>query len=208
MIAYDEDYYLRGRESGKSLYSNYRWLPLLTIPMCRRITEHCGITCTDTILDVGCARGYLVKALRMMGYNARGIDISPWAIQNCDPDVVDFVECTSAISRRSSWLLLKDVGEHLTSTALSTLVLRAADMTNGMFIVVPLAGADGKYVVPEYEMDVTHVIRWTLPQWTTFLIEHLGPGWSVSAQYRVNGIKDNYAQFEMGNGFITARKLV
>ena len=30
---FDEDYYERGAETGKSLYSHYRWMPELTIPM-------------------------------------------------------------------------------------------------------------------------------------------------------------------------------
>ena len=31
---YSEDYYERGIELGISGYSNYRWIPELTIPMC------------------------------------------------------------------------------------------------------------------------------------------------------------------------------
>ena len=30
---YDADYYLRGEETKKSLYTDYRWLPDGTIPM-------------------------------------------------------------------------------------------------------------------------------------------------------------------------------
>src|SRR5579862_3672374 len=81
---YDESYFLRGKESGKSLYENYRWMPDLTIPMVQRIIEHCGIRRGDSILDFGCARGYVVRAFRELGYNAYGYDISRWAIENAD----------------------------------------------------------------------------------------------------------------------------
>ncbi len=44
-----------------------------------------------TVLDVGCAKGYLVKALRQMGFEAHGIDISDYAVQNSDPQAKPFL---------------------------------------------------------------------------------------------------------------------
>src|SRR5436305_1382867 len=84
---YDEDYFLRGKESGKSLYSDYRWLPELTIPMVCAMIRHLGIGPDDTVLDFGCARGYVVKAFQELGYIAYGYDTSEWAVQNADPAV-------------------------------------------------------------------------------------------------------------------------
>src|SRR3990167_2449572 len=83
---YDDAYFLRGAETGKSLYTNYRWLPDLTIPMAKRIIEHLGFEGdkSTTILDYGCSRGYLVRALRGFGYKAYGVDVSAWAIENAD----------------------------------------------------------------------------------------------------------------------------
>ena len=37
---FNEDYYERGAETGKSLYSHYRWMPELTIPMCQNIVMY------------------------------------------------------------------------------------------------------------------------------------------------------------------------
>ena len=62
MNIYDKNYYECGIESGKSLYTNYRWMPELTIPMCSRMIEHLKISSRDKILDFGCAKGYSVKA--------------------------------------------------------------------------------------------------------------------------------------------------
>ena len=67
---YDADYFLRGKQTGRSLYENYRWLPDLTIPMVAAMIRHLGIKPDDKILDFGCARGYVVKAFREMGYRA------------------------------------------------------------------------------------------------------------------------------------------
>ena len=38
---YDKDYFKNGIASGKSCYSNYRWLPELTIPMAYNIIKYC-----------------------------------------------------------------------------------------------------------------------------------------------------------------------
>jgi len=43
-------------------------------------------------LDVGCARGYLVEALRELGVHARGCDVSTYAVAHAAPGARDFVE--------------------------------------------------------------------------------------------------------------------
>src|ERR1019366_3070489 len=63
-IAYDADYYLRGKQTGVSLYEDYRWMPELTVPMVGAIRDHLFIEQGETVLDFGCARGYIVKAFR------------------------------------------------------------------------------------------------------------------------------------------------
>ncbi len=79
---YDADYYERGVESGKSCYSNYRWLPELTIPMAMVLIDTLGIRpgAGQRVLDFGCAKGFVTKALRMLRRDAWGIDISRYAL--------------------------------------------------------------------------------------------------------------------------------
>ena len=40
--------------------------------------------CPHSVLDVGCAKGFLVEALRDQGLEAFGIDISEYAVQSKD----------------------------------------------------------------------------------------------------------------------------
>lgn len=207
---FDEDYFLRGKESGKSLYDNYRWLPELTVPMCQRMAEYCGISKGETVLDFGCARGYSVRALRGLGYDAWGVDISRWAIENCDPEIKPFVNLIKGAGsitlphRRFDWIIAKDVLEHC--EYVYDLVKMLSEITvKGMFVVVPLSRfRNGRYVVEEYEKDVTHCQRLTLADWVDMFLH---PSWSVEASYCVPGIKDNYRQYSRGNGFILAKRL-
>jgi hypothetical protein len=203
---YDGDYYIRGREMGKSLYENYRWLPELTIPMARRIVEYCGIREGQTINDFGCARGYVVKALRLLGYEAYGQDVSEWAIANADSFAARYL-CRSSVPQGADWTLAKDVLEHLSDIDLRyTLGVMGHVTRRGLFIVVPLAGDDGRYVVPEYEQDVTHQQRLTLLEWQDIIDSCIGPQWVTASTYHAAGIKENWSHYTRGNGFILARR--
>ncbi len=44
------------------------------------------------VLFVGCARGFEVRYFRERGIDAWGIDVSKWAIENCDPTVKQFCQ--------------------------------------------------------------------------------------------------------------------
>ena len=205
---YDADYFLRGRETGKSLYNNYTWMPALTLPMATTIVKHCGISAQDRILDFGCARGYTVKALRLQGYAAYGVDTSKWAVENSPDDVKPYISRSiNGVwgAHIFDWIIAKDVLEHIpfVNGTIVELMNRAA---KGLFVVVPLSEFNGqRYVIEEYEKDVTHIQRMNLVTWTQMFLR---PGWRVEASYRVPGIKDNYRQFERGNGFIVARRII
>lgn len=203
---YDEDYYMRGRETGKSLYENYRWLPHLTIPMCQAIVDYLDVGRHHTVLDFGCARGYTVKALRQLGYDAYGQDVSPWAVANCDDEVRSYVRLMDSVTHDFDWIIAKDVLEHVREVADCVQNLQHHARV-GVFAVVPLSAADGApYVLPDYEKDVTHVHRLTLASWGRFFLRR---GWDVKLTYRVPGVKDNHyvSAWEPGDGFIVARRV-
>lgn len=203
---YDEDYYLRGQETGKSLYTDYRWLPELTMPMVQRMISYLAIRHGDTILDYGCARGYVVKAFHRLGYLVRGMDCSDWAIRHADPEVAGLCfHASNLYGYRADWIIAKDVLEHMDDTTLREWLREASEAARkGVFAVVPLSPAHGQpYVVPEYEQDITHIQRRNLMEWADLFTEYF-PGFRIVAAHRVKGIKDNWAHYREGNGFITA----
>ncbi len=213
---YDDRYYLHGKENHLSLYENYRWLPTLSKSMVVIIAQKLGITTEDTILDFGAARGYIVRAFRELGYQAWGVDASAWAIENCDPAVKQYVsrvpEMSGFDTRGTTYLdeydyvIAKDVLEHIPKFTLqNTIEQLIKSARKGLFVVVPLSPSDGEpYVAPEYEQDVTHCQRLTLDSWVALLTYH---GFCTTGVYRIPGVKDNYAQFAEGNGFIICRRL-
>jgi len=49
-----------------------------------------------TFLELGCAKGFLVQAMRMRGVEAYGVDVSEYATSNCHPDMKPYIFCQSA----------------------------------------------------------------------------------------------------------------
>lgn len=177
MMMYAFDYYENGKASGTSCYENYRWLPDTTRPMVGAVMEALGIEPGDTVLDYGCAKGFIVRAFRERGVEAWGLDVSTYAL-NCAPrEARPYVMHTSTRWRgpgypvRFDWLFCKDVLEHIESCKLTATVKQLARDCQQAFIVVPLADG-GTYNAPENELDVTHEIRRPLDWWATLLGEY------------------------------------
>lgn len=60
------------------------------------IIEHFDLVQGSRVLDVGAAKGFLVKELLDLGIDAYGADISEYAVMNCHPDVVGRMHVASA----------------------------------------------------------------------------------------------------------------
>lgn len=200
---FGEDYYERGVQLGISGYSDYRWLPDLTIPMCQKIIQYLNIKKDHTILDFGCAKGYTVKALNDLGYNCYGTDISEYAISRAPASAKDKLvlfdkEHSLFQSVHFDIVIAKDVFEHIKPGDLEEILAVLSAITSTIFCVIPL-GEKGKYIVPEYEGDITHVVRENMEWWRRFFQKN---GLEVrSSVYRVPGVKDNWSHYKKGNGF-------
>lgn len=211
---FDADYYLNGKASGKSNYVNYRHLPEVTDAFAKRIMQYLGGTQGETVLDFGCARGYLVKALRDIGYYAFGYDISKWATENCHPETANIV--TSDIGKLGEspfdWVISKDTLEHVPFHELGPTLRKIVCMARkGGLIIVPLSNENRtSYLTPADNADTTHQIKGTLPDWMDWLqcvINHSGSPLFISGGYRIPGIKQAADPYPKSCGFITLRNL-
>ena len=91
---YGETYFDGPREYGYGGYRyDGRW-----IPVARDIVAHFGLKAGDRVLDVGAAKGFLVKDLLAVcpGLEVFGIDISEYALMHCEPEVVGRLHLGSA----------------------------------------------------------------------------------------------------------------
>ncbi|RNJ48416.1 class I SAM-dependent methyltransferase [Methylocystis hirsuta] len=91
---YGELYFDGPREYGYGGYRyDGRWRPVA-----KDIIAHFGLAAGARILDVGCAKGFLVKDLMLAepGLQAFGLDISRYALMHCEPEVVGRLHLGSA----------------------------------------------------------------------------------------------------------------
>lgn len=213
MTVYDKDYYENGTTLGISGYKDYRWLPDLTIPMCKSIVDGLQIRSEDVVLDYGCAKGYIVKALKHLGVaTCHGVDISEYAIQNCDDDVRGNLfllregqDLSDVLpEKKYDWVICKDVLEHLRPVDVRKTLRQFKNVSTNIFVVVPL-GDGKKYVIEDYEKDVTHIIREDMTWWKN---EVQAAGFRTSSVYSFPGVKDNWSQYPTGNAFIIGRRVV
>jgi SAM-dependent methyltransferase len=210
-VKFDKDYYENGVQLGISGYSNYRWLPDLTIPMCKKIVDYLEIAPHHRILDFGCAKGYIVKGFDKLNYHCVGVDISEYAIAHCDTAIKDKVglykgeeTCFFKDGKKFDFVIAKDVFEHIPVHSLTEILGILHDVSKKILCIVPL-GRDGRYIIPEYEYDITHIIREDITWWKNLFCKN---DFKIeSASYRVPGIKDNWAHYPKGNAFIVASTL-
>jgi len=199
MEVYDYDYFENGIESGKSNYSRYRWIPELTIPMAMTIIDYLGIRQEHTVLDFGCSKGYLVKAMRWLNRQCYGVDISKYAINNCDNEVAKYLSHNLG-TRRFDFCIAKDVFEHIELSELGCFLKQS--VAKKYFVIIPL-GENGKYRAPANNMDITHINCMTENEWIDFFSKYLDVD---EFTFCVNGIKDNYYnKFPEAHGFFTLK---
>jgi len=210
MNLFNKNYYENGIESGVSLYSNYRWIPDLTYPLAFRIIEILRIKKYHSILDFGCAKGFLVKAFRGLYRNCYGVDISEYAIENCGLDIKNFIVKINSSDdlkklpfniKRFNFLLAKDVLEHVPYNDIDNTLKNIQKLSDCSFFIIPLGDGE-KYYIKSYEFDNTHIIREN-EKWWTDKIKQSGYK-NVLFYNKISGIKDNWNCHPKGNGFFIA----
>jgi SAM-dependent methyltransferase len=192
---YNANYFERGCELGLSLYRNYRWMPEVSIPMACELK---AMYPKKSILDFGCAKGFLVKAMRSLGIEAYGVDISKYAIACADDCTRPFLFEKVKDAPESDVVFSKDTLEHIERKDLPPVLMALRRRFKQAFMIVPF-GENGVYRIKDYDKDLTH--RITEPEyWWGLQFKHAG--FKIETMtYKVSGFKDNWAQYEKGNGF-------
>lgn len=92
---YGEKYFDGPREFGYGGYRyDGRWRTVA-----RDIIRQYSLMPGNRVLDIGCAKGFLVKDLMLEcpGLEAFGIDVSEYALKNCEPEVIGRLQIGNAV---------------------------------------------------------------------------------------------------------------
>ena len=194
---FNEDYFENGVKKGISCYEDYHWMPQRSFREGLSYIDYLGLNKNNYVLDFGCGKGFLVRALRELEIRADGCDISEYALSfapkgcwNCEKESWD------SYKNRYTHIIAKDVFEHLIPKQLLEIVKNLSSLASKMMCVVPM-GDNGKYRIPEYHWDISHLIIENETWWTkTFSLA----GWTIiDSTNHVAGLKDNWMHVPDGN---------
>lgn len=177
VLRFDANYYATG--CGIPYERNATWLAFFAA-IADRIVDEIG---PRTVLDAGCAMGFLVEALRERGVEAWGIDVSEYAIGQVHPSVRAFCRVGSIaepFERRYDLIVCIEVLEHMPAAegerAIANLCAHADDV---LFSSSPDDFTEATHVnvqPPEYwaerfarhglfhdlDFDASFVTRWAM----------------------------------------------
>lgn len=91
----------------------------------------------ETVLDAGCALGFLVEALRQRGVRAEGIDVSEYAISNAHESVREHVRVgslTETIDGRFDLVTCIEVIEHVDPTEVDAVLRNITSVTDALLL--------------------------------------------------------------------------
>lgn len=151
---YDKDYFENGVKTEKSGYGGYHWNDGIAVLAQALVTNlpH------KTALDLGCAKGYVVKALRDLGIEAFGIDISTYAIDQAPAEVKPFLHKGSAAVKlkmfeenRFDLVICYDILEHLDDDTLVK-TMTGISRVCSKWVTVKLP-----FEVYDWDLDKSHI---------------------------------------------------
>jgi len=94
---FGQEFFDGAREFG---YGGFSYHPRFWQPVIPTFQEHFSLTGESSLLDVGCAKGYMLHDLAQMvpGMALAGVDISAYAIENAIPEMRGKVQVANAAS--------------------------------------------------------------------------------------------------------------
>jgi cyclopropane fatty-acyl-phospholipid synthase-like methyltransferase len=204
---YDADYFERGKQSGKGWLENYRWMPRRSFKEALAYVDYLDLNEDSYVLDFGCSKGFIVKAMRMLEIKCDGCDISPYALSFAPEGCINCSDSSAwgTLSTRGyTHIICKDVLEHMTPDNLHNTLCKLNNIANIFMVVIPM-GDCGTYRIPEYHTEISHIIAENEMWWVEAFEK---ANWKVvKSCNHVPGLKDNWYHIKNGNHvFYLARK--
>ncbi len=83
---FDREFFDGDRRTG---YGGFNYDPRFWTPVAPTLRDHFGLTAGSTLLDIGCAKGFMLHDLQaaIPGLQVRGVDVSRYAIEHALPDM-------------------------------------------------------------------------------------------------------------------------
>lgn len=79
-------------------YGGFSYMPRFWQPVIPTMQAHFGLSASSTVLDVGCAKGFMIHDMAELipGITVKGLDVSEYAVANAIDDMQPFVQVGNA----------------------------------------------------------------------------------------------------------------
>lgn len=80
-------------------YGGFKYLPRFWQPVIPTLQQHFGLNANSSVLDIGCAKGFMLHDMAQLipGIRVAGIDVSDYAIANTIEDMRPYVQVADAL---------------------------------------------------------------------------------------------------------------
>lgn len=179
---YDEDYFETGLKSNWS--GGYTWARFGGLFRETAAFLTASFPEARSFLDVGCAKGFLVRALREAGKECLGLDHSRWAVAGAEPSVRQFVVeggvDDATFDREFDVLVALSLLESLSESQALSFLVRARSRTQQAIVATIACREDG--VRGADDLDLSHVTMRGRAFWHELFLR---AGWRQDALHRV-----------------------
>ena len=154
---FDKDYFESNSKSNYGSYMDYPFFKDFAYYVWKKFLPR-------TLLEVGCAKGFMVKWFNRLGVDAFGVDISKYAVDNCPPEIANKMTCGDFSQTRWSGtvydlVLCLETTEHIPEEKMESFIKNLYDSTGEWCIITTPIVPKG-YVReddPKKDNDESHI---------------------------------------------------
>ena len=141
-----------------------------------RICRHYGLQPGQRILELGCAKGFILVEFTKLGLDVEGMDISEYAHLNADPRVRDKISIGDSTrlpfdDNEFDFVLSKEMLPHVGEPDLSLVIKEAMRVAKGSIFFDIQVGESSKEQALMSRWDSTHKTLRSSEWWRKFLEE-------------------------------------
>lgn len=179
---YDQDYFETGLKSNWE--QGYSWTQFGGLFRDTAAYLTGSFPGAESFLDAGCAKGFLVRALREAGKECWGLDHSTWAIEHAEPSIQQFIFETgvdnATFDRQFDVLVAQSLLESLTEDQALSFLSRARGWTRQAMLAIIACREDNEKQTGDF--DGSHITMRPRSWWHELIIR---AGWRQDHLHRV-----------------------
>ena len=143
-----------------------------------KICQHYGLKPGDRVLEIGCAKGFVLVEFYKLGLKVAGLDISEYAVQHAHSNIRRFIQvgdgCQIPFEDKSfDFVLAKEILPHIPEDRVDLAISECLRVSKGAIFFEIQSGKTSLELEDLQRWDGTHMTM-RAPEWWDALLASLG----------------------------------